>query len=224
MEIWLDSIDTATIAAAAKLGLLAGITTNPRILSKTHNIADTLHKILDLQTGPVAVQVTATDTEAMIDEAMSIYAFSSRCIVKIPVNRAGLQAMHRLRQRNIPLMATAVLFPHQALLASLQGASYIAPYFSHLDAGKAPDAVMQNIVDVLRINGSQAKVLAASVKTLEQFMTSAMMGIAAVTIKTELFQELIEDQPTVETFLQGFRSDWEKTHGKLSIQQMLHSE
>jgi TalC/MipB family fructose-6-phosphate aldolase len=217
MKIWLDSIDVTTIAEAAKMGLIAGITTNPRILSETKSIADTLKKLLDFQPGPVAVQVTATDAEAMIDEGMKIFEYSSRFIVKIPVNRAGLSAMHALRQSNIPVMGTTVLFPSQALLSSLQGATYIAPYFSHLDDGKNTTAVMQSIVDILRINESHTKILAASVKTLDQFMTCAMMGIAAVAIKVDLVLKLLEDQPVVEKFLQGFQSDWEKTHGKMSI-------
>jgi transaldolase len=219
MEIWLDTIDEDAIADAAKIGIISGVTTNPSILSCTKNIFHTLSRLLDLQPGPVAVQVTSLDPEEMIEEGLRIFEFSPRMIVKVPVNRNGLIAMRQLRCEKVPVLGTGILFPTQALLASNLRTSYIAPYFSHIDDVGCSHATLKTIVEMLRL--STTKILAASLKNLEQINFCASLGIAAVTIKADLYYKLMEDHPIVEGFFQRFLADWSETHGDLSIKEAL---
>lgn len=41
--------------------MLSGVTTNPSIVFHTKNVRETLLKILDIQPGPIAVQVTSLE-------------------------------------------------------------------------------------------------------------------------------------------------------------------
>jgi TalC/MipB family fructose-6-phosphate aldolase len=221
MEIWLDTIDEDVIADGVKTGVIAGVTTNPSILSHAHNVLETLTRLLDIQSGPVAVQVTSTDPIAIVDEGMRIFELSSRLIVKVPINRNGLIAIKQLQGQKIPVMGTGVLFPSQALLASNLGVAYIAPYFSHMgDIGDA-SAALKTMVDILHANGSTTKILAASVKQVDHIISLATLGVAAVTIKPDLYYKLLADHPLVEGFAQRFLLDWTQTHGKLSIKEAL---
>lgn len=217
MEIWLDTIDYDVIEDAAKTGIIAGVTTNPSILSQTENVALTLHTLLHIQPGPIAVQVTSTDPEGMIEEGLRIFEFSSRMIVKVPVNRNGLIAIKQLRQEKVPVMGTGLLFSTQALVASNLGASYIAPYFSHMGPSEEAIAALKTIDDILRINASSTKILVASLKQMEHLMYCATLGVAAATIKPDLYHQLMKDHPAVDNFSKKFLSDWTHMHGQISI-------
>ncbi len=221
MEIWLDTIDLDVIRNAADANLVAGVTTNPSILSHTKNVKKTLSQILDLQPGPLAVQVTSTSSQMMIEEGLSIFNFSPRTIVKIPLNYNGLIAIKALHQKNIPVLGTGILYPSQALLASHASASYIAPYFSHLDKIGNSQQILKEMVEMFQKCQSNTKILVASLKKLDQILYCASLGVHSITIKPELYYHLIANQPLVEEFTQKFSTEWELTHGKSSIKELL---
>lgn len=221
MQIWLDTIDCEAILDGVKTGIISGVTTNPSILSNTTDVFDTLSKLLEIQPGPVAVQVTSMDPLDMIEEGLLIHEFSPRTLIKIPVNRNGLIAIKQLNQEKIPVLGTGVLFPTQVLLAANHGVSYIAPYFAHIGDIGDPFATLKTMVDILRANQSSAKVLVASLRQLDHLIYCASLGVDAVTIKPDLYYELIADHPAVDGFAEKFLADWSKTHGQLSIKDAL---
>lgn len=224
MQIWLDTIDEEVVADGAKTGIIAGVTTNPSILSQAENVYGTLTALLALQPGPVAVQVTAADSDGMFEEGLRIAEFSPRMVVKVPINHQGLIAIRRLHQEKVPVLGTGILFPTQALLAFNHGTSYISPYFSHMgDVGDA-FAALKTMVDILRATGSSAKMLVASLRQLDHILYCASLGVDGVTIKPDLYHKLTAYQPAVEGFTQKFLSDWTKTHGEVSIQDVLCPE
>lgn len=219
MQIWLDTINLELIADAAKIGIISGITTNPSILSKAKNVPEILVSLLELQDGPVAVQVTAEDADNMILEAREIFSISKRMIIKIPVNIRGLTAMRQLRKENIPVLGTAIFHPTQALLAINQGATYIAPYFSHISDISDANQSLKTMATIVQ-NGP-TKILVASLKNLEDIVSCSLLGVDAITIKDELYLKLVSEHPLLEKFTQKFLSDWKEAHGNLSIKNLL---
>lgn len=213
MEIWLDTIDLNAIQEAVSLGLVHGVTTNPVILSRAEDVTDQLHQLLDIQKGPVAVQVTTTTRSEMIDEGRNLFAFSPRIIVKVPVNREGLAAIHQLSRENIPVLGTAVLHPKQALLAAIAGARYVAPYVSHIaNSGADPFEALESMQKMLR----ETKIMAASVKQVDHILRFAEMGMGAITIKEDLFAALIENNSLSEALTHKFNLHWH-TSGKFGV-------
>lgn len=89
MQIWLDTIDLDVIEDSVKTGIVCGVTTNPSILSHTENVFETISTLLEIQPGPVAVQVTSSSSEGMVEEGKFISQFSPRMVVKVPINRNG---------------------------------------------------------------------------------------------------------------------------------------
>lgn len=217
MQIWLDTVNIDLVKDAS--GIISGVTTNPSILSHTSDIPKTFKNLLTVQSGPIAVQVTSAETPSMIEEGRQIYAFSERMIIKVPVNPPGLAAMKQLVNENIPVLGTAVFHPAQALLAANIGASYVAPYYSHI--GEHAAQVLTTIAALLR--NRQTKLMAASVKSLEDIITCALIGVVAITIKDDLFIKLINTTGPLDQFLQKFTADWQQTHGQNSIKQLLNS-
>lgn len=216
MEIWLDTIDLEAVADGARTGLVSGVTTNPSILGKAKDVAGTLKRLLDLQPGPVAVQVTSSSVDRIIEEALAIHEFSNRLIVKIPINHNGLIAIEQLKKKSIPILGTGILFPTQALTAACQNVAYIAPYFSYM-----PENGLKTIVDLIKATQSTTKILAASLKELDHIVYCALLGIEAITIKAPLYHQWVANQALVESFSQKFLADWVETHGNLSIKEVL---
>jgi TalC/MipB family fructose-6-phosphate aldolase len=219
VDLWLDTIQLQTVEEAQKFVHVAGVTTNPSLLSKSKNVKKTLEDLLKAQKGPVAVQVTRDETALMIEEGLSIFHFSKRCIVKVPVTKMGLAAIRILVAKKIPVMATGILTPLQALLASEHGASYIAPYYSHM--GEMREAHLEKMCALLQVNHLPTKILAASVKTVEDFLFCASLGIDAVTIKEELYQSLVATNPQTEQFNLKFKEEWQQDHGNHDLNSLL---
>ena len=223
MELWLDTIHLPAIERAAQMGLLHGVTTNPAILSRAPQLDGLLSALLSAQSGPVCVQVTATHSSGMVEEGLQLHGHSPRIIVKVPVNREGLAAMHQLVRAGVTVLATAVLHPRQLLLAVQVGAHYIAPYVSHMaDQGLDPWAALQTMQEL--IVGSQSRIMAASLRSVEQVLQCAQLHLHAVTLKDPLFAALTEDNPHSEAFTTRFHSDWHSAFPGASAAQLIGSE
>lgn len=220
MQIWLDTINCEAVAHGAERGLISGVTTNPSILSKTKNVPETLLCLLELQKGPIAVQVTSDDVDTMIEEGKKIFEFSSRTIIKVPVNNKGLIVMRRLREEKIPVLGTAIFDPTQALLAANLGASYLSPYFSHMHENGHAHESLKTMISIVQTY-PQTKILAASIKTLDDLLFCALLEVEAVTIKDDLYYQLVGYHHLAEKFTQKFSADWKQAHGNVSIKDLL---
>ncbi len=207
MEIWLDTIDRYFLESGKNIAY--GVTTNPSILSKSKDVCQTLDELLTIQKGPVAVQVTKDDAEGMIEEAKLLYNFSNRIIVKIPSCKNGYEATYHLKQHGVPVLATAVINPPQALLAANSGALYVTPYFSQM--GDLFDQATENLTTIVRIVKNyhpQTKILVASLRSVNEILFCAKLGVDAITIKEELFNDLLSPPPSLEKILDKFKSHW----------------
>jgi len=219
MEIWLDTADLELIESAKQMGILYGVTTNPSIVAQSKEpLEDLLEKILQGQSGPVTAQVTAQDAAKMIQQGEALFQFSHRLIVKIPVIREGLKAIHAMAQKKIPTMATAVFDPNQVLLAARAGATYIAPYFSSICEADLEGAeqfkAMRRLLDRYQFS---SKLIAASLKSGEQVRQCIEMGAHAVTLNKEVFLSFIENHPETLKRLDRFAKDWKTAKARRSL-------
>ena len=101
MDLFLDSSNPKEILEARSWGLLAGVTSNPGLISAAGpDMEKTLGAIVDASPGPVFAQVIGWhDPEPMIRQARWLHAFSDRIIVKLPASIAGLQALQTAQGR-----------------------------------------------------------------------------------------------------------------------------
>jgi TalC/MipB family fructose-6-phosphate aldolase len=219
MEIWLDTCDSRVIEHANRLGILYGVTTNPSILAEAkedHN--QVIQRLLEVQDGPLAVQVTTFTAEEMIRQAMALHAISDRIIVKIPVVQEGLVAIKTLSQEGVAVMATAVFQCNQALLAAIAGADYVAPYLSRMfDEGIDAFASLDTMATIYKNYRFKTKILAAALRTTDQIMSCASVGVSAVTLKSMLYSQFIANEPATLNSLRAFAEEWEaRQHPTLS--------
>jgi transaldolase len=214
MKIWLDTTRISMIETAVRLGLLSGVTTNPKLIAQTkREVEDILKDLLHHQEGPVTIQVVADETSDMVQQGQTFYALSNRLVIKIPLTKNGLEAIHLLSRQAIPTMATAIFHPRQALTAALAGANYVAPYIGRLEAvGGDPWTMLKHMVNVFEVYHLKTKILAASLNSVEHVLKCAEAGIYGITVKDELFEQLIENDALTVKTVEQFHTYWQAAY------------
>lgn len=208
MNIWLDTINSKSIEKAKRKGLLYGTTTNPAIIAQSgRSIEQNVNELLELHDGLIAVQVVAQDSNEMIIQGLALYELSPRIVVKVPITEEGLDAIHALSQKEVPVMATIAFRPHHALTAALAGAKYIAPYVNHIEKqGDNPWEVLEAMMRILSRPQFNTEILAASIVSMEQLQRCAEIGLPHMTIKDPLLDQLIATTPAVKERIDYFAS------------------
>lgn len=215
MELWLDTTDEQMIRDASEMGILTGVTTNPSILSKAGKSPDVvLEKLLDIQTGYVAAQVTADDLPGMLKQAERLDKLDSnhRVIIKIPASGNGFKAMALLKKQGIKTLATTVLETKQLILSALAGASYIAPYFNRIENLRGASghalSVLKEMQEIINVQRYPIKIMAAAIHSTQQYCDCARVGVGAITVPVPVYQDLMQTSSHVAECLNKFKEDW----------------
>lgn len=216
MEFWIDSINPKNIRKYVELGILTGVTTNPELLTQVKSIDKTLHDIIEVNPGLLAVQVVADSADEMVAQGKVINDLSDRMLVKVPVTHDGLKAIHRLTEANIPTVATVVFSPQQALTAAKAGADYVALYLTRFEkSGGSWKELLHSTSKVFSNYHLETKILAASISSAEQVEKCAELGIHAVTMREEIFDKLIEEQTLTLEAIEQFKRAWKAESAEL---------
>ena len=210
-HLYLDSADLSELRACLPHPVIHGVTTNPTLLKRAGVGRDALSGLLqtaiELGAKQVQAQVTAAQTDAMLEDAERLLRPFERgqLVVKIPATRAGLRAGAQLSARGVPVTYTAVYVLEQAHFAMQLGAAYAAPYLGRLDDagidGLALIAQMQSLMEP-----SATRLLVASVRSREAYLALLRIGVGAVTIPPRLFAELVDHDATIAAE-RGFLAD-----------------
>lgn len=221
-------IDTANLEAikrCVEFYPIAGVTTNPTIISKEHTDFVSLVRDIRDVIGPdkmLHIQTTATDHKEIVSEAKALRALvGGEFYIKIPVSAEGLKATMELKKEGIGVTMTAIFTQQQALVAAVAGADFVAPYVNRLDNILSDGAtVVGEIVELFKKHDIKSKVLAASFKNVEQVHKVAMLGGHSVTVNPDLFEKLIY-HPLTQYAIDDFEADWSAVYGDKTISDML---
>ncbi len=200
---------------------LAGVTTNPTLVSKEKKDFWTLIKEIRDIIGPdkmLHVQTVQKKAEKIVEEAKLLKEkIGGNVYVKIPICEESLKATMMLKKIGVGVTMTAIFSPAQALIAAMAGADYVAPYVNRLDnITEDGTRVVAEIVEQFKLYGLDCKVLAASFKTVEQVHRCSLAGCHTVTISANIFKSIIS-HPMTDVATKGFDKDWKKQYGDKSI-------
>jgi transaldolase len=211
MQFFIDSADVSEIRKALSLGLCDGVTTNPSLVAKTGRpFGDVLKEIVALVPGPISAEVTATDSEGMLEEARHYAKFGPQIVVKIPLIVEGLRAVKVLSQEGIKTNVTLCFSAVQALLAAKAGATYVSPFVGRLDdISQDGMALIGDILQIFRNYRLATQVLVASVRHPVHVLEAAKLGAHVATIPFSVIDQLAK-HPLTEAGLKKFLADWEK--------------
>ena len=239
MKIFIDTAELREIRAACSWGIVDGLTTNPTLIRKavqareSVDIGSYIAEICKTVPGPVSLEVGSLDEETMVQEATSLFRrfnpISQNVVIKIPANTStgdgqpdfeGLKAMTQLSERGIPVNATLIMTPEQALLCAKAGAKYVSPFMGRVDdfnkesqksrGSSEPAASGEQLVfDIVQVLGSyqfDCEVIAASVRHVAHVRAAEMSGAHIATIPFRVLLEMARHPKTVEG-IRRFTSD-----------------
>ena len=217
----LDTADLEAIRHCNEFYPLAGVTTNPSIISKAKTDFWKLVKEIRNIIGEdkmLHVQTTQKTADKIVEEAKLLKKeLGGDFYVKIPIGEEGLKATMMLKKIGIGVTMTAIFTPTQALIAAKAGADFVAPYVNRLDniIGDGTEVVAE-IVEELAVHDMDCKVLAASFKNAEQVHKCAMAGCQSVTVTADILKNLIS-HPMTDAAVAGFDKDWQSVYGDKTI-------
>ena len=218
-KILIDSADIKKAREIEKYYTIAGITTNPTILSKIEGtLENKLKELKEFTYGKyeVHVQTTESEVEKIVEEAKKLRDyFGESFYIKIPVTKSGLEAMKLCSKEDIRVTATAILTPMQALAAAKNGANYVAPYVNRMEnVGQDAKETILEISNLLI--DYPTEILAASFKNVKQVQDILRCGVEAVTIAPEIIEASIW-HPYTDKSVFDFEKDWGNRFGDKKI-------
>jgi len=204
MAILLDSASIEDAQRAAALGFVTGITTNPALIARTGRPGlDVLGDLLSVMDGPVCYQVTAEEVAEREAEARQAAALApDRVVIKIPSTTANYTMAAHLVSTGIRVAFTAVTTPMQAYLAGQVGAEWIITYVNRLTRQVGDGlAVLREQASILQ--GSTTRLLAASLKSIEEVQGALLSGAHDVTVPLNVL-ETLGDHPLSDLAIRDF--------------------
>ena len=216
MLYMLDSANVEEIRKVCDVFPIAGVTTNPTIITKEKKEFFPLLKEIRSVIGDkmLHVQVLGTKTDEMLKDAEAIRNnVEGPLFVKIPVSDAGYKAMQVLKKDGYGVTATAIYTPQQALIAANCGADFTAPYVNRIDniSGMGVNVVSM-ITDLFNLHGLSTRVLAASFKNVQQVHEVALAGTHSVTVGSDIMWKLAR-HPLTDMSVEQFTKDWTEQYG-----------
>jgi len=211
MAILLDSASVDDAAAAAALGFVHGITTNPALMARETKapLAHLERLLAAFPGGPVCYQPTRTAYAEMDDEARAAAALApERVVAKLPATLEAIRLAAALTDDGVRCALTAVYSPAQALLAHETGCVWIIPYVDraarHSDGGLA---VVDSLAAMLARLQSGTRILAASLKSASQVVDAVLHGSHDITAPLEVLRGL-PAHPLTESAVREFAAAW----------------
>lgn len=212
MEFFIDTGIVDEIKAAAKWGIIDGVTTNPTLIAKSGRTqADVIKEICAIIDGPISAEVISTHTEGMLKEARELTKIHDNVVIKLPLTPDGIAACHALSNDGIKTNVTLCFSANQALLAAKVGATYISPFIGRLDdLGQDGCHLIEEIRTIYDNYGFTTKILAASIRHPMHVRDVAMIGADVATMPFKAMEQLFH-HPLTDRGLEQFLADHAKS-------------
>ncbi len=208
-KIFIDTSDLEKIEETQNLGIIDGCTTNPKILAKegVEDFEEEMRKVLELVEGPISIEVTSNDTEEMIRQALEFDSWGDNVVVKLPMNKNGLEATRKVSDKGVDVNLTACMAPDQVLLAAKAGARYASIFMGRVgDMGYDAEKVIEDSVEL--IEDYETEIIIGSIRKTYDIQRAFLAGADIVTVPPQYFDKLIHN-PRTESSIEEFLESWD---------------
>ena len=209
MKLFIDTANVEEIRAAARLGVISGVTTNPSLIAREgRKFEDVIREITGIVDGPISAEVTSPDAEGMIKEAKELSKIHKNIVIKVPICEEGLVAVHEMSKLGIRTNVTLIFSATQALLAARAGASYVSPFVGRLDdISDDGSELVEDISEIFAIYGIDTEIIAASIRGPQDIVRSAKAGADIATVPYKVIMQMI-NHPLTDRGIEKFNEDW----------------
>lgn len=197
MAIYLDSADPDDVAAAAGMGFVSGVTTNPSLLRRvTEDPLKHAGQLLDVGLGEFFYQPTGA-YGPVLDEALTAWELDrGRVVVKLPATPAGLAVAAPLVRRGVRVALTAAQTPVAMAVAEAAGCMAVIPY---VDRGWRDARTESHLVRALaEVRRGDTRIVAASVKHVGQLTQAFVDGADTVSAPLEVLRQVLDHPAAAE--------------------------
>ena len=211
MRLFLDTANIEDIRRAARMGVIAGVTTNPSLVAKEGiEYRDRVLEIAEVLDGPISAETISEDADALVEESRRVASWHPNVVVKIAMSEAGLEAISRLSAEGIRINTTLIFSANQALLAARAGATYVSPFVGRLDdIGEEGMDVVRECVQIMETFHLPTQVLASSLRLPRQVTLAALAGAHVATIPASLLYQMVQ-HPLTDIGAAKFLADAKK--------------
>jgi transaldolase len=206
MSLYLDSALADEARRVFSSGLVNGITTNPSLMAQVGRPAsEVIAELCDLSPGIVFHQLTAQNLDARKSEAIQMAEIRpGRVGLKIPCTYENLSLAAELTGSGYIVGITAIFSLSQVYLACQAGAQYILPYVNRstrlLGDGIGLVQQMRAVIDA---ESSKTQIIAASIKTVEEAISTIIAGAHHLTLPIGLIESM-GDHPLSDRAIEEF--------------------
>jgi len=217
MLFFIDSANIKEIEELYTYGIIDGVTTNPSLLAKEggdfYSVAKAICKLVD---GPVSLEVSALDYDAMLKEGTKILDIAENVVLKLPCTWDGVKACEHFAGKDALVNMTLCFSSTQALVAAKAGAAYISPFIGRIDDIGGDGLVLIEEIQEIFANYEwiDTQILAASIRNTYHLQQAAMIGADIATVPANIIWQLM-NHPLTEQGLERFTSDWKKSGLKI---------
>jgi transaldolase len=216
VEIFIDTADLTKISEYRELGLISGVTTNPEICAQnavSKNPVDLLRKIVDLMgDGYIFAQVVSRDPATQLEEAKFVAGLGPNMVIKVAMDRIGLQSIPRMVKAGLRVSATAVNSIGRAIVAAECGAHYIIPYYGWLeDSMELPTGLIRDVSAIYRAQGYQTRIHAYCRRVID-VREAASAGAWGVLLQPQDLEHFFHHAQTDIAF-NAHAAAWKRQYG-----------
>jgi transaldolase len=211
MKFFLDTANLDELKKGALWGIIDGVTTNPSLIAREGNpLEEQIRKICDIVDGDISAEVIAVTHREMVEQGKSLARIHKNVVIKCPLTRDGIIATNELAQQGYRVNVTLCFSAAQALIAAKAGAYIISPFVGRLDdIGQDGMDLIRQIVTIYENYGYPTKVLAASLRTTNHVIDSAIAGAHIATMPFKVMDALFTHVLT-DRGLDQFLKDYNK--------------
>lgn len=215
MKLFIDTANVEEIKAAAELGVICGVTTNPSLIAREGKVfEEVIQEITTIVDGPISAEVVAPDADGMVAEAIELAKIHKNIVIKIPMTLEGLKATKRLSAQGIHTNVTLIFSATQALLAARAGATYVSPFVGRLDdISDSGINLVADIAQIFEIHNIKTEIISASIRGPQDVTDSAKAGAHIATIPYKVILQMSK-HPLTDAGIERFMADWNQVFQK----------
>lgn len=233
MHLFIDSASVADIDTAIKHGIPHGVTTNPSLIAKEpphpQGYLGQLKDIVRIigPDMPLSVQPPLDDLRASVKETVGIikgFTGSRQLAIKIPVSWDTLPLI-RATAREIPVNATCIYTPEQAIAAIHAGARFISFFWCRINdsgsdvllpggysGGGAAEGSVRLLRDLIDREFTTVKpqIICGSIRSTQDATAAFAAGAHIVTAPLKVMQALAFNAFSTQNAdkFEAVRSEW----------------
>ncbi|HEY3500483.1 MAG TPA: transaldolase family protein [Polyangiaceae bacterium] len=211
--LFLDSSDPDEIRALFAWGVLAGVTTNPLLLSREApkvELETRIRAVCKASRGPVSVELLAETEQEMIEEGLRYHAWlPERVVVKVPLSgEIAMRVLAALASRGVPTNATCLMSFQQAYLAALAGATYVSLLAGRIrDMGYDARPAIASTRAALDREQLPSRIIIGSIRQTLDVSEAVDAGAHIVTVPPAVLRKMLV-HPQTERTVREFNDAW----------------